>query len=241
MWGLSRLKRGRGRRAGMGVLVAVDAVAAVLLVLELGMALFFRPIRRIQHHHVEPQLVRPPLAAGQQPRLPRRGAASKGGGGKARAGGGGFLCRGPRHRPAEDRFGDVLGRDLGPGWRVAQAARIGWDTVDEDEALRAYPVVPDVVVLAYFVNDIYRAAEKSHFPLPFAVRFPQGALAKYLVDHFALANFAYWRLVRVGNVDDAARGFWDRLGAAYADPQVFAAHAAELSSIVDWCRNAISG
>ena len=136
----------------------------------------------------------------------------------------------------EDRFGDVLARDLGKGWLVANVAKIGWDTVDEDEALRHYPVTPDVVVLAYFVNDIYRAAEKAKFPLPFTVQFPKSALTKYLVDHFALANFAYWRLARVGNVDDAAKGFWDRLRAAYADPTVWAEHAAELDSLVGWCR-----
>ena len=119
---------------------------------------------------------------------------------------------------------------------MVNVAKIGWDTVDEYEAMAAYPVTPDVVVLAYFVNDIYRAAEKSGHSLTFAVRFPQGGLTKYLVDHFALANFVYWRLARMGNLDDASAGFWDRLRAAYADKTVFAAHAAELDAIVSWCR-----
>ena len=137
---------------------------------------------------------------------------------------------------AEDRFADVLERSLGPGWRVGNAARIGWDTMDEDRALRSYPVVPNLVVLAYFVNDIYGAAAIRHFPLKFPVRFPHFPPLKYVVDHFALANFVYWRLARMGNMEGAARLFWDRLRQAYADPGVWAEHASELDSIVSWCR-----
>jgi hypothetical protein len=220
----------------MGALVAFDAAAVMLLVLEVGMALFFaqsdgfnitmssrnwferhwRPVNSLGYRDAEPR----PKAPGEKLVLVVGDSFAAGHG----------IDR------AEDRFGDVLGRDLGPGWRVANAAKIGWDTVDEDEALRAYPVPPDVVVLAYFVNDIYRAAEKAHFPLPFTIQFPKTAVTRYLVDHFALANFVYWRLARMGNVDDAAKGFWDRLRAAYADPAVWGEHARELDSVVDWCR-----
>ncbi len=236
MWGLSRLRPGRGRAAGMGALVAFDAAAVMLLVLEVGMALFFaqsdgfnitmssrnwferhwRPVNSLGYRDAEPR-----------PKVP---------GEKLVLVVGDSFAAGHGIDRAEDRFGDVLGRDLGPGWRVANAAKIGWDTVDEDEALRAYPVTPDIVVLAYFVNDIYRAAEKARFPLPFTIQFPKTAVTRYLVDHFALANFVYWRLARMGNVDDAAKGFWDRLRAAYADPAVWGEHARELDSVVDWCR-----
>ena len=233
---LSRLRRGRARSAGMGLLVAVDAVAVVLLVLEIGMALFFvqsdgfnitmssrkwfercwQPVNSLGYRDVEPE-----PRSGTEIIVAILGDSFVAGHGIDRAG---------------DRFGNGLGQRLGPGWRVVNIAKIGWDTVDEYEALAAYPVTPDVVVLAYFVNDIYRAAEKNGHPLTFAVQFPQSRLATYLVDHFALANFVYWRLARMGNVDDASKGFWARLGRAYADPTVFAAHAAELDAIVDWCR-----
>ncbi|WP_428562795.1 MAG: SGNH/GDSL hydrolase family protein [Solidesulfovibrio sp. DCME] len=236
MWGLSRLRPGRGRTSGMGALVALDAAVVVLLAIEIGMALFFaqsdgfnitmssrnwfarhwHPVNALGYRDAEPA----PKAAGEK-LLVVLGDSFAAGHGIDRA---------------EDRFGDVLARDLGQGWRVANVAKIGWDTVDEDEALRAYPVAPDVVVLAYFVNDIYRAAQKANFPLPFTIQFPKSTVAKYLVDHFALANFVYWRLARMGNVDDAAKGFWDRLRAAYADPAVWAAHEAELDSLVGWCR-----
>ncbi|KHK01814.1 SGNH/GDSL hydrolase family protein [Desulfovibrio sp. TomC] len=233
---LSRLRRGRGRSTGMGVLVAVDAVVVVLLLLEVFMAFFFvqsdgfnitmssrqwfahywQPINSLGYRDVEP--------------APRSGNE------KIVAVLGDSFVAGHGINRAEDRFANGLGQRLGAGWRVVNIAKIGWDTVDEYEALAAYPVTPDVVVLAYFVNDIYRAAEKNGHPLTFAVQFPQGRALNYLVDHFALANFAYWRLARVGNVDDAAKGFWQRLRDAYADPTVFAAHAGELDAIVNWCR-----
>ena len=235
-YGLSKLRRGRARSAGMGLLVAVDAAVVVLLLLEIFMAFFFvqsdgfnitmssrkwfercwQPVNSLGYRDVEPA-----PRSGNEKIVAILGDSFVAGHGIDRAG---------------DRFGNGLGQRLGPGWRVVNIAKIGWDTVDEYEALAAYPVTPDVVVLAYFVNDIYRAAEKNGHPLTFAVHFPQSRLAKYLVDHFALANFAYWRLARVGNVDDASKGFWERLRDAYADPAVFAAHAGELDAIVGWCR-----
>ncbi len=236
VWAVSRLKKGRGRSTGMAGLVALNAVFAALFALEIGMALFFaqsdgfnltmssqkwfarhwQPVNSLGYRDVEPR----PKADGEKLVLVVGDSFAAGHG----------IDR------AEDRFGDVLARELGAGWRVANAAKIGWDTVDEFEALAAYPTKPDVVVLAYFVNDIYRAAEKAKFPLPFAVHFPKSAMAKYVVDHFALANFLYWRLARFSNLDDAAREFWDRLRAAYADPTVFGIHAGELDDIAGWCR-----
>ena len=236
MWGLSRLKRGRGRTAGMAILASLDSALAVLLVLELGMALFFAQSDgfnlTMSSQNWFKRHWQPVNSLGYRDAQPR----PKSGDEKLVLVVGDSFAAGHGIDRAEDRFGDVLGRELGAGWRVANAAKIGWDTVDEDEALRAYPVTPDVVVLAYFVNDIYRAAGKCDFPLPFAVQFPKNTLVRYLVDHFALANFAYWRLARIGNVDDAAKVFWDHLRAAYVDPKVWAAHAAELDSIIDWCR-----
>ena len=235
-WLLSRLPKGRGRTAGMGLLVVADALALGLIVLELCMALFFaqsdgfnltmssrkwferywQPVNSLGYRDVEPA----PRKDGEKIVMVL----------------GDSFAAGHGIDNSADRFGDVLGRRLGQGWRVVNVAKIGWDSVDEYEAMAAYPVTPDVVVLAYFVNDIYRAAEKSNYPLTFAVHFPQGALTKYLVDHFALANFVYWRLARMGNLDDASAGFWDRLRGAYADKTVFGVHAAELDDIVSWCR-----
>jgi hypothetical protein len=53
-----------------------------------------------------------------------------------------------------DRFSDRLQTALGAGARVYNAGVSGSDTIDEFRRLVAFPVVPDVVVLQYFGNDI---------------------------------------------------------------------------------------
>ncbi|MHC1712587.1 MAG: SGNH/GDSL hydrolase family protein [Solidesulfovibrio sp.] len=233
---LSRLKKSRARTSGMALLSVVDSVMVVLIVLELGMALFFaqsdgfnltmssrnwferhwHPINSLGYRDVEPQ----PISDHEKFVLLL----------------GDSFTAGHGINSAEDRFGNVLARDLGPGWRVGNAAKNGWDTGDEARALQAYPVTPDVVVLAYYVNDIFRAAKECNFSMPFAVHFPKNFVSKYLVNHFALVNFVYWRLARMGNMQGAVQGFSERLQAAYDDPQVWAAHVAELDAIVGWCR-----
>lgn len=220
----------------LAILVPVDAVLATLLVLELGMTLFFaqsdgfnltfssrnwfarywKPINSLGYRDREPRATAP-----GETFVLVVGDSFVAGHGIDRAG---------------DRFADVLERRLGPGWRVGNAAKIGWDTTDEYRALSQYPVTPDVVVLTYFVNDIYGAAAKRQFSLRFPVHFPHFQPLRYLVDHFALANFVYWRLARMGNMEGAGLHFWDRLRRAYADPGVWAEHASELDAIVAWCR-----
>ena len=130
MWGLSRLRRGRARTAGMGTLVALDAAMAVLLVLEIGMALFFaqsdgfnltmssrkwferywQPVNSLGYRDVEPA----PRKDGEKIVMVL----------------GDSFAAGHGVDNAADRFGDVLGRKLGQGWRVVNAAKIGWDSAE---------------------------------------------------------------------------------------------------------------
>lgn len=234
-WGISRLPRGRWRTVGLAGLVTVSAVAATLLVLELGMALFFaqsdgfnltmssrnwfarywKPINSLGYRDAQPR----PKAPGETLVMVL----------------GDSFVSGHGINRVRDRFADILGRDLGKGWRVVNVAKIGWDTLDENRALRAYPEKPDMVVLVYFVNDIIPAALARHAELDFPIKLPKG-FTKYLVDHFALANFVYWRLARTGNMEGAGKRFWAGLAKSYADPVVWKEHAAQLDLIVDWCR-----
>jgi len=131
---------------------------------------------------------------------------------------------------AEDRFADVAARALGPGWKAYNVARNGWDTVDEAKGLREFPVAPNAVVLVYYLNDIFHAATETGYPLTFAVNLPRG-FNKTLVEHSALYDFLYWRFARGGNLSGGADTFWKTLKGAYADPKVWAAHAAELSDL----------
>ncbi len=136
---------------------------------------------------------------------------------------------------AENRFSNVAARALGPGWKVYNVSQPGWDTVDEAKAMRAFPVKPDVVVLCYYLNDIFHAANEAKYPLTFSVNLPTGFM-KELVGVSALADYAYWRLARGGNLSGGAGTFWDTLKGAYADPAVWGIHAKALEDIAAYCR-----
>jgi hypothetical protein len=136
----------------------------------------------------------------------------------------------------EDRFSDVAARALGPGWRVYNVAKIGWDTPDEITALREFPVKPDVVVLSYCLNDIFHAAREAQHPMNFAVNLPRGEM-KALVELSSLADFLYWRLARGGNFSGGASSFWDSLRGAFSDSEVWAVHSGELAQLAAYCRD----
>jgi lysophospholipase L1-like esterase len=138
-------------------------------------------------------------------------------------------------KDAGARFSDVAARALGPGWRGYNVAKIGWDTRDEDKALRAFPVKPSVVLLAYYLNDIFSAASEAKYPLDFAVKLPTG-LTKQLLARSALADYLYWRFSRGGNLAGGAGTFWDALKGAYADARVWGIHAQEMADLALYCR-----
>lgn len=133
------------------------------------------------------------------------------------------------------RFADLAAKALGPGWKVYNVSKIGWDTVDETKALKSFPVKPDAVVLAYYLNDIFNAAKQAGYPLNFSVKIPQG-MTKTVLDHSALADYLYWRFARLGNLSGGAEAFWASLKGAYDDPGVWGAHSAELRELAEYCK-----
>jgi len=136
---------------------------------------------------------------------------------------------------SEDLFSSVAASVLGQEWKVFNVSKIGWDTVDETKALKSFPVKPDVVALAYVLNDIYHAAQEENFPLRFGVNLPRGFM-KVLTEHSALADYIYWRFARGGNLSGGAATFWETLQGAYGDPKVWARHEDELSDLAAYCR-----
>ncbi|MFZ5425834.1 MAG: GDSL-type esterase/lipase family protein [Thermodesulfobacteriota bacterium] len=140
-------------------------------------------------------------------------------------------------REAADRFPEVAARALGPEFKVFNVSKVGWDTVDETKGLKSFPVKPKVVVLSYYLNDIFHAAGEARYPLHFAVNLPKGFM-KFVVDNSALADFVYWRLARGGNLSGGGGTFWDTLKGAYADPAAWSIHAAELGELASYCKDA---
>jgi hypothetical protein len=133
-------------------------------------------------------------------------------------------------------FPHVMGRELGEGYSVNVMAKPGWNTNVEWEALQEYPMTPDILILAYYVNDIthllgdrYDAQIQQIYPLP---PFP----LNLLVDHFYLPNFLYWhvwgQVVRRGNTL-----FTDMILQPYADEALWSQQAEWLGRFVGYARD----
>jgi lysophospholipase L1-like esterase len=132
----------------------------------------------------------------------------------------------------EDRFADQLGRLLGQDYVVFNVASIGWDTIDEVEAIIEYPYKPDLLILSYYINDIEGVAYESGAQRPKVRQDPPAWLLPLVQNSYA-ANFAYWRLVRLGP-QSWANVYWnDWLKKIAADDNIRWRHQQELLTIVD--------
>jgi len=128
-----------------------------------------------------------------------------------------------------DRFSNLVGDALGDGWRVGTAAQGGWGTGRELDALRNYPLKPDVLIVSYFVNDIDDAARKAG-KMPNIYPAGPSGLARPLVNRSYLLNFLYWRVAR--GWGDMGQRYWEFTEIAYNDPEIWKIHEGELTSII---------
>jgi hypothetical protein len=133
-----------------------------------------------------------------------------------------------------DRFSDQLATRLGNDWRIANLAIGGWDTTDELEALRNYPIKPDIVLMSYYLNDIQHAVENQGHE--FVPPLPQPpALLRPLIDNSYFANTVYWRAFRA-KAQFVKDSYWDNLKRYYADASVWGEHAQALRDFAAYCR-----
>lgn len=135
----------------------------------------------------------------------------------------------------EDRFSNILQRNLGERYVVVNIAKSGWDTTDEYQALSSYPYKPKRVILAYYINDILGAAYKSGHGSPVRVEPPPNEALRSIIDHSYALNFVYWRLYRFHNRDMGEK-YWAYLKNSYADRDIWEAHEAELLKIVTYTK-----
>lgn len=92
---------------------------------------------------------------------------------------------------SEDRFGDVLARELGDAYVVLNLGKEGASTVEELEILREAPIQnPDIVILQYTLNDIEIAALSIGLDPGLN---PMSTVPFWAQDSY-LGNFLYWRL-----------------------------------------------
>ena len=133
----------------------------------------------------------------------------------------------------EDRFSNILQRNLSDRFLVVNIAQSGWDSADEYQAILAYPYKPKKIILVYFINDILGAARKSGYGIPIRVEPPANGVVKYIINHSYSFNFAYWRLYRFRH-QNLGEKYYAFLQDAYTNQPVWEAHAAELSKLVSY-------
>lgn len=134
----------------------------------------------------------------------------------------------------DERASGLLRRDLGPEWSVVTLAKQAWSTRDEIHALEDFSWRTQVLVLWWFVNDIESAAALHDLRIEPDVRVRPRWL-EGLVAHSDFANYWYWRL-RPHLSADLGSTFWDFLERAFDDPEIWAAHEAELDRLREIAR-----
>lgn len=112
-----------------------------------------------------------------------------------------------------DLFSYKLGQMLGDDYAVMNVGRAGASTQGEIENALAYPYKPDVIILAFYLNDIDGVAvDKGFPPLPAARVEPD--ILEPLVENSYAANFFYWRIYRLGS-QERSTAYWNWLQGRY--------------------------
>lgn len=135
----------------------------------------------------------------------------------------------------ENRFSNILQRNLNEQYVVANVAMNGWDTTDEYQAILSYPYKPKMIILSYYINDILGAAKRSGYGSPVRVEPPHNRVLSYITDHSYTLNFAYWRLYRFYN-KDLGEKYWSYLENSYSNQKIWEAHETELFKIMEYAR-----
>lgn len=132
----------------------------------------------------------------------------------------------------EDRFSNRLAAQLGTPTRVFNLGENGAGPRSELEAIQAFPMQVDEVVLCWYVNDIHEAAESvgvdfSAFTAETEIRMRQLTWEK----RSYLANYLYWLFPHT----ELTLDYYSFLQAGFANPAVLQAHFEELKAIQTYC------
>jgi hypothetical protein len=130
-----------------------------------------------------------------------------------------------------DRFSEVLAAKLSDDYDVVNLGWNGSDTIDEYRRLTTLPVMPEVLVLQYFGNDIEGTARQHGIVWSGSAYDDLPAPLSYLVRRSYLLNFAYWSFP---HADETS--YREFLATAYGTPAVLDQHLGELTLFIERCR-----
>jgi hypothetical protein len=130
----------------------------------------------------------------------------------------------------DDTFPQLLERKLGAGYDVNLIAESGLDSDVELSRVENYPLLPDVVILSYYLNDIdylMPVSPDTNF------NFPQNPTLGWIVLNFFLPNYIYYDLMQFTSASRASNFAYDLIG-AHLDDNLWTPQQAQLQRFVDW-------
>ncbi len=126
-----------------------------------------------------------------------------------------------------DRFSDILANKLGSEYVVANVSNPGWGSEYEINALAAFPYNIDLVIWAYFPNDIIDTSLRIGKKLPLNIQEPKGIIGE-IINSSYLLNFVYWRLYKFINLND---DHFQWIKEQYEDPVTWSAYEQTLNQV----------
>ncbi len=131
----------------------------------------------------------------------------------------------------EDTFHQHLARDLGNGWDVVVIATPGMSTRDELDAIAAYPLKPDAIILAHVWNDVNSALQAHGIAIPGKPAMNKALRPIVLRSYFL--DFVYWRM---RGLRAPMRSYLDLILSAYEDGELWETHKADLGKFTEFAQ-----
>ncbi len=135
----------------------------------------------------------------------------------------------------EDIFPAIVQRAMGDQWTVVNIAKSGWDSVQEFEALTAYPRKPNLLVLTHVVNDFSHVWHELNYQTDEPFEIPPFILSIYRRSYFF--NFLTVRCVTLWKIFFGKRqNYLELVQKSYKDDETWQYHQRVLSKFVTYAR-----
>ena len=138
-----------------------------------------------------------------------------------------------------DRYANIIATELGSDWEMILIAKGGWATrrqLSEFAEVQAtindpLPTSSDIVIWQYYLNDIEDAGIAAGIEKP-SISLTAPRLLRPIVDHYYVANFVYWSLVRRFSTRELMGSYLKFLSDCFDDSMAWNLHQRELREIV---------
>ncbi len=138
-----------------------------------------------------------------------------------------------------DRYANIVATELGSDWEMILIAKGGWATrrqlseFAEVQLAINDPVSTssDIVIWQYYLNDIEDAGIAAGIEKP-SIYVTAPRLLRPLVDHYHVANFAYWGMFRSFSTRELMGSYLRFITDCFDDSMAWNLHQRELREIV---------